>query len=138
MNSEQETIAQPYFVCVRYESRHTYANYSTNEHTHQLMYKAATVHVKDAIVILQKSVPSDFYIMHVTWQTSLLEYCFFFTKTTTPRLTSPMQPPVQLVPGSSAPVDYEANYSPPSTANVQNAFSYTSTPMNIYIHWCLN
>jgi hypothetical protein len=33
------------------------------------MCKTATVHVKDAIVILEKSVPSDFYIMHVIWQT---------------------------------------------------------------------
>jgi len=63
------------------------------------MYKTATVHVKDAIVVLEKSVSSDFYIIHVIWQTSLLEYCYFFTKTTTPGLKPPLQPPVQLVPG---------------------------------------
>ena len=57
-----------------------------------LMYTTATVHVKDAIVVLEKSVTSDFYIMHVTWQTSLLEYCCFFTKTTTPGLTPPPHP----------------------------------------------
>jgi hypothetical protein len=64
------------------------------------MYKTATVHVKDAIAVLEKSVPSDFCIIHVIWQTSLLEYCCFFTKTTTLGLTPPtLQPPVQLISG---------------------------------------
>jgi hypothetical protein len=31
----------------------------------------------------------------------------------------------------------EANYSPPSSAEVKNAWSYTSTPPYVFMAWCL-
>jgi len=33
--------------------------------------------------------------------------------------------------------DREADYSPPPTANVINAWSYTSTPPYAFMEWCL-
>jgi hypothetical protein len=31
----------------------------------------------------------------------------------------------------------EVDHSPPSSAEVKNAWSYTSTPQNVFMAWCL-
>jgi len=51
------------------------------------------------------------------------------------------QPPIQWVPGSlflgvKRPGS-EAHHSPPSGAEVKNAWSYTSTPLYAFLAWCL-
>jgi len=56
---------------------------------------------------------------------------FLFTTTSRPALR-PNQPPIQLVPGVKWP-GREANHSPPSSAETNNAWSYTSTPP-IHLH----
>jgi len=52
----------------------------------------------------------------------------------------PTQPPVQWVPGALTPgikqLGHEADCSPPSSAKVKNACSYTSTPQYIFMVWC--
>jgi hypothetical protein len=51
------------------------------------------------------------------------------------------QPPIQWVPGAiSVGVQRpgrEADHSPPSNAEVKNAWSYTSTPQYVFMAWCL-
>jgi hypothetical protein len=53
----------------------------------------------------------------------------------------PTQPPIQWVPGAlSLGVKRrgrEADHSPPSSAEVKNAWSYTSTPQYVFMKWCL-
>jgi hypothetical protein len=53
----------------------------------------------------------------------------------------PTQPPTQWIPGAlSLGVKRpggEANHSPPSSAEVKNAWSYTSTPQYVFMAWCL-
>jgi hypothetical protein len=53
----------------------------------------------------------------------------------------PTQPRIQWVPGIlSLGVKWpgrEADYSPPSSAEVKNAWSYTSTPQYVFMAWCL-
>jgi hypothetical protein len=51
------------------------------------------------------------------------------------------QPPIRLVPGALSlgvkrPV-CEADYSPPSSVDVKNGWSYTSTPQYVFMAWCL-
>jgi hypothetical protein len=51
------------------------------------------------------------------------------------------QPPIQWVPGAlflevKRP-RREADHSPPSSAEVKNAWSYTSTPQYVFMAWCL-
>jgi hypothetical protein len=48
----------------------------------------------------------------------------------------PTQPPMQWVPGVKRP-GREGNYSSPSSAEVKNAWSYTSTPPYTFMVWCL-
>jgi hypothetical protein len=53
----------------------------------------------------------------------------------------PTLPPIQWVPGAlflgvKRP-GREADYSPPSSAEVKNAWSYTSTPQYVFMAWCL-
>jgi hypothetical protein len=53
----------------------------------------------------------------------------------------PTQPPIQWVPwilssGVKRPV-HESDHSSPSSAEVKNAWSYTSTPTFIFVAWCL-
>jgi hypothetical protein len=63
---------------------------------------------------------------------------FFFTTASRPAL-GPTQPPVQLVPGALSlgvkRPGREHDHSPPSSAEVKNAWSYTSTPQNAFIAW---
>jgi hypothetical protein len=53
----------------------------------------------------------------------------------------PTQPPVQWVPGAlSLGVKRPGrgtDHSPPSSAEVKNASSYTSTPLYVFMAWCL-
>jgi hypothetical protein len=63
----------------------------------------------------------------------------FFTASGTALV--PTQPPIQWVSetlslGIKQP-GQEANHSPPSSAEVKNAWSYTSTPQYVFIAWCL-
>jgi hypothetical protein len=48
----------------------------------------------------------------------------------------PTQPPIQSVPWIKRP-GREADHSPPPSAEVKNAWSYTSTPPYIFMVWCL-
>jgi hypothetical protein len=51
------------------------------------------------------------------------------------------QPPIQWVPGvlflGVKWPGSEADHSPPSSADVKNAWSYTSTPQHIFMVWCV-
>jgi hypothetical protein len=65
---------------------------------------------------------------------------FFFTTVPRKALES-TQPPIQWVPGAlflgvKRP-RYEADHSPPSSAEVKNAWSYTSTPQYVFMARCL-
>jgi hypothetical protein len=52
----------------------------------------------------------------------------------------PTQPPIQWVPGIIPPYikrpGREADHSPPSSAKIKNAWSYTSTPQYASLAWC--
>jgi hypothetical protein len=68
-----------------------------------------------------------------------LGICLFATASRT--ALGPTQPPIQWVAGVlSRGVKRprrEADYSPPSNAEVKNAWSYTSTPQYVFMAWCL-
>jgi hypothetical protein len=50
----------------------------------------------------------------------------------------PTQPPIQWIPGiPSLGPRREADHSPPSSAEVKNVWSYTSTPHYVFMAWCL-
>jgi hypothetical protein len=53
----------------------------------------------------------------------------------------PTQPPIQRVPGAPSlgvkRPGREADHSPPSSAEVKNAWSYTCTPQYVFMAWCL-
>jgi len=53
----------------------------------------------------------------------------------------PTQPPILWVPGAIPPgvkwLGNEAHNSPPSGAQVKNAWTYTSTPLYVFMAWCL-
>jgi len=64
---------------------------------------------------------------------------FLFTTVSRPAL-GPTHPPIQWVlkgsfPGVRQP-DLEADHSPPSSAAVKNAWSYTSTPQYVFMALC--
>jgi hypothetical protein len=65
---------------------------------------------------------------------------FLFTAASRTALGS-TQPPLQWVAGAlSLEVNWpgrEADHSPPSSAEVKNAWSYTSTPQYAFMAWCL-
>jgi hypothetical protein len=65
---------------------------------------------------------------------------FFFTTTSRTAL-GPTKPPIQWVTGAlSLGVKWlgrEADHSFPSSAEVDNAWSYTSTPQYVFMAWCL-
>jgi hypothetical protein len=65
---------------------------------------------------------------------------FLFTTVSRTALV-PTQPPIQWVPvalslGVKRPGRADDN-SPPSSAEVKNAWSYTSTPLYVFMAWCL-
>jgi hypothetical protein len=64
---------------------------------------------------------------------------FFFTTASRTAL-EPTQPPIQWEPGAFPGIKRpgrEADHSPPSNAEVKNAWSYTSTPQYVFMTWCL-
>jgi hypothetical protein len=65
---------------------------------------------------------------------------FLFATASGPALR-PTQPPIQRVPGALFPgikrPGREADHSPPSSADVKNAWNYTSTPPYAFMVWCL-
>jgi hypothetical protein len=65
---------------------------------------------------------------------------FFFATASRPIL-GPTQPPIQLVPGALSPLvrgeGYEVDHSPPSRAEIKNAWSYISTHLYVFIVWYL-
>jgi hypothetical protein len=65
----------------------------------------------------------------------------FLFSTVTRTVLGPTQPPIQWVPvvlslGVKRP-GCKADHSPPSSAEVKNARSYTSTPQYVFKSWCL-
>jgi hypothetical protein len=68
-----------------------------------------------------------------------LEIFLFITASRT--ALGPTQPPIQWVPGALSlgvkRPGREADHSPPSSAEVKNAWSYTSTPKYVFMAWCL-
>jgi hypothetical protein len=56
------------------------------------------------------------------------------------RVQTGSQPPIQWVPGAlslgAKRLEREADYLPPSSAEVKNEWSYTSTPPHALIAWC--
>jgi hypothetical protein len=63
---------------------------------------------------------------------------FLFATESRPAL-GPTQPPIQWVAGAlSLGVKLrEADHSPPSSAEINNAWIYTSTPKYVFMAWCL-
>jgi hypothetical protein len=65
---------------------------------------------------------------------------FLFTTVSRTAL-EPTQPRIQWVPGALSlgvkRPGCEADHSPPSSAEVKNAWSYTSTPQYVFMAWCL-
>jgi hypothetical protein len=65
---------------------------------------------------------------------------FLFTTASKTVLAS-TQPPIQWVPGALSlgvkRLEREADRSPPSSAEVKNAWSYTSTTQYVFKAWCL-
>jgi hypothetical protein len=65
---------------------------------------------------------------------------FLFSTASRPAL-GPTQPTIQWVPGAISlgvkRPGCEADHSPPSSAEVKNAWSYTSTPQYAFMTWCL-
>jgi hypothetical protein len=65
---------------------------------------------------------------------------FFFTTASRTAL-EPTQPPIQWVQGVLSlgvkRPGREAGHSPPSSAEVKNEWSYTSTPQYVFMAWCL-
>jgi hypothetical protein len=65
---------------------------------------------------------------------------FLFTTASRTAL-GPTQPPIQWIRaalslGVKRP-GHEVDHSPPSSAKVKNAWSYTSTPQYVFMAWCL-
>jgi hypothetical protein len=65
---------------------------------------------------------------------------FLFTTASRTAL-GPIQPPIQWIPGAlSLGIKWpwrEADHSPPSSAEVKNAWSCTSNPQYVFMAWCL-
>jgi hypothetical protein len=63
-----------------------------------------------------------------------------FSSPSPDQLWDPPKPPIQFVPGAlSLEVKWpgcEADHSPPSSADVKNAWSYTSSPQYAFMAWC--
>jgi hypothetical protein len=64
---------------------------------------------------------------------------FFFSTASRPAL-EPTQPPIQWVPGALSlwvkRPGCETDHSPPSSAEVKNAWRHTSTPQYAFMAWC--
>jgi hypothetical protein len=70
----------------------------------------------------------------------IISFYFLFTTMSWPAIVS-TQPPSLWVPGVLSPwvkrPGHEANHLPPSSAEVKNTWSYTSTPLYVFMAWCL-
>jgi hypothetical protein len=66
---------------------------------------------------------------------------YFLFATASETALGPTQPPIQWVPGALSlhvkRPGREADYSPPSSAEVKNAWSYTSIPHYVFMSSCL-
>jgi hypothetical protein len=60
----------------------------------------------------------------------------FLIATASEPVMGPTQPPVQWVPAALS-LGHEADRSPPSSAEVNNVWRYTSTPAYVFMSWCL-
>jgi hypothetical protein len=84
-----------------------------------------------------------FYIYFNGSQISFLVYDIYIPSNITVSKTAlgPTQPPIQCVPGAlSLEVKRpgrKADHSPASSADVKNAWSYTSIPQYVFMAWCL-
>jgi hypothetical protein len=67
--------------------------------------------------------------------------CIFLFTTGSRTALGPTQPPIQWVRGALSlgikRPGCEADHSPPSSAEIKNAWSYTSTPQYVFMAWCL-
>jgi len=65
----------------------------------------------------------------------------FLFSTLSRQALGPTQPPIKRNPGVLSPwvkrQEREADYSHPSSVEVKNSWSYTSTPQYVFIAWCL-
>jgi hypothetical protein len=65
----------------------------------------------------------------------------FFSTAASRTALGPTQPPIQWAPGALSlgvkRPGREADHSPPSSAEVKNAWSYTSIPHYVFMSWCL-
>jgi hypothetical protein len=64
---------------------------------------------------------------------------FLFTTAVSRTALGPTQPPIQWEPGALSlrtKPGREADHSPPSSAEVKGAWSYTSTPQYAFMAWC--
>jgi hypothetical protein len=66
---------------------------------------------------------------------------FFLLATTSRPALGPTNPPIQWVPGALSPEvkrpGREGHHLPPSSVEVKNAWSYTSSPPYVFMAWCL-
>jgi hypothetical protein len=66
-------------------------------------------------------------------------YGTFLNATASRPAPGPTQPPIQWVQGALTPevkrLGRDADHSPPSTAEVKNMWSYTSTPQYVFMAW---
>jgi hypothetical protein len=99
----------------------------------------------------RKFIKLKYIFMYYDWDTgwtigvlgfdSRRELGIFIFTTASRTALGPTQPPIQGVPGALSlgvkRPGREADNSPPSSAEVKNAWSCTSTPPNIFKAWCL-
>jgi hypothetical protein len=100
--------------------------------------RAYSIHWTGGWVCPRSGWEADTYINGFDSQRGL-EICLFNTASRT--AMGPTQPPTQWVAGAlSLGVKWpgrEADHSPPSSAEIKNAWSYTSTPQYVFMAWYL-
>jgi hypothetical protein len=91
-------------------------------------------------------VPCIIYDIILSWTVGVLGFdsrwgLGIFLTTASRTALRPTQPPIQWVEGAPSlevrRPGREADHSPPSSAEVKNAWSYTSTPQYVFMTWCL-